>query len=84
MVNVCVCIGGSCHMRGSSAVSEELKRLIIHRRLTNQIELQASFCMGDCANGVCMTVDGKKVRSVTKENVNQIFEREILPLVEEK
>ena len=46
-----VCVGSSCHLRGSYDVIEEMKRLIAAHGMEGKIDLQASFCMGNCQNG---------------------------------
>lgn len=77
MIDVCVCVGSSCHIKGSSAVVQKLKELIAARRLTEKVELRASFCMGECRDGVCIEVDGKKIRGVCAANVEEVFASEI-------
>lgn len=49
-----VCVGSSCHLRGSYDVIEEMKRLIKEHGMEGKIDLQASFCMGNCQNGVSL------------------------------
>lgn len=56
-MKVTVCIGSSCHIKGSRQVVEELQRLIAEYKLGDKIELSGTFCMGNCQNGVCVTVD---------------------------
>ena len=53
-----VCIGSSCHIKGSRRVVEQLQRLIAQNKLGDDIELGGAFCMGECQKGVCVTVDG--------------------------
>lgn len=47
-----VCIGSSCHLKGSYDVINGLKELLKQHDLENVIDLQASFCLSNCANGV--------------------------------
>ena len=54
-MEVTICIGSSCHLKGSREVIAILQRLIALTRLENRIELKGSFCMGHCADaGVCV------------------------------
>ncbi|MDD4121210.1 MAG: (2Fe-2S) ferredoxin domain-containing protein, partial [Clostridia bacterium] len=46
MVKVTVCIGSSCHMKGSRQIIEELQYLIRVDNLDENIELAGAFCMG--------------------------------------
>ncbi len=59
MVKVTVCIGSSCHLKGSRQVVEELQYLINKNDLGESVDLGGTFCMGKCGeNGVSVTVDG--------------------------
>ncbi len=81
MVEVSVCIGSACHLKGSHPIVEKLSKKIADAGLQDKVELKGSFCMGDCVNGVCMTVNGKKIRNMTAKDVDSFFESEILPLL---
>ncbi len=76
-MKVVVCIGSSCHLKGSRKVIEQLQYLIAQNDLKDKIELSGTFCMNNCQNGVCVTVDNKMF-SVTPDTVNAFFEKEIL------
>ena len=75
-MKVTVCIGSSCHIKGSRPVVEQLQELIAKENLGDKIELRGTFCMGKCQQGVCATVDGK-LFSVSPETVSSFFEKEI-------
>ena len=75
-MKVTVCIGSSCHIKGSRQVVEQLQYLISDKKLGDKVELGGTFCMGKCQQGVCVTVDDE-FYSVTPENVNEFFEKNI-------
>ncbi len=77
MIKVTVCIGSSCHIKGSRQVVESLQYLIAQNNLKDKVELGGTFCMGKCQQGVCVTVDGDFF-SVSPETVNEFFTKEIL------
>lgn len=77
MKKVVVCIGSSCHLKGSRQVVEQLQQLIAENNLKEEVELSGTFCMGNCRNGVSVTVDGN-LFSVNPETVNDFFHNEIL------
>ena len=79
-MKITVCIGSSCHIKGSRQVVEQLRHLIEANGLGDMIELAGTFCMGKCQQGVCVTVDDE-FRSVSPEGVNAFFENEVLPKV---
>lgn len=74
---VTVCIGSSCHLKGSRPIVERLQQLVAEKDLQDKVEMKGQFCMGDCMNGVCVTIDGAKF-SVKPETVDAFFETEIL------
>ena len=75
-MKVTVCIGSSCHIKGSRQVVEQLQKLIDEKKLGDKVELGGTFCLGKCQQGVCVNVD-EEFHSVTPENVNEFFENEI-------
>ncbi len=76
-MKVTVCIGSSCHIKGSRQVVEELQRLIAENNLGDKVELGGTFCMGQCQKGVCVTVD-EEFHSVTPDSVTEFFEKNVL------
>jgi NADH:ubiquinone oxidoreductase subunit E len=80
MIKITVCIGSSCHIKGSRQVVEGLQNLIAEHNLGGKIELGGTFCMGKCQQGVCVTVNDE-FYSVTPENVNEFFNTEVLAKV---
>ena len=79
-MKVTVCIGSYCHVKGSRYIIERLHQLIEEKGLKDKVELAGAFCMGDCQNGVCLTVDDQKF-SLKPEDVQTFFEKEVLPKV---
>ena len=75
-MKITICIGSSCHIKGSRMVVEKLQQIIADEQLENEIELCGSFCIGKCQQGVCVTVDDV-FYSVTPETVGEFFEKEI-------
>ena len=77
-MKITVCIGSSCHIKGSRKVVEQLQNLISKYDLIRKVELSGSFCMGQCQQGVCVSVDGK-LYSVVPDDVTEFFMQHILP-----
>ena len=76
-MKVVVCIGSSCHIKGSRQVVESLQRLVAENKLDDKVELSGTFCMGECQKGVCVTVDGEFF-SVSPDTVEDFFKDSIL------
>ena len=47
-MKITVCIGSSCHIKGSRQVVEQLQQLISENNLKDRVELAGTFCMGKC------------------------------------
>jgi len=75
-MKVTVCIGSSCHIKGSHKVVEQLQHLIRENGLEDKVEMSGVFCMGSCQKGVSVTVDDV-FHSVTPETVSEFFENQI-------
>ena len=75
-----ICIGSSCHLKGSRQIVEELQYLVNENNLEDKVELGGTFCMGNCVNGVNVTVDDK-LFSVSPETAKEFFEKKILAKV---
>ena len=79
-MKITVCIGSSCHIKGSRQVVEQLQSLIAENDLGGKVELGGTFCLGNCQQGVCVTVDDA-FHSVSPETVGEFFAKEVLAKV---
>ena len=79
-MKVTVCIGSSCHLKGSRQVVEGLQKLIADNGLKEKVELGGTFCIGNCRDGVCVTVNDS-VFSVSPDTVEDFFKTEVLAKV---
>ncbi|MBQ8348585.1 MAG: (2Fe-2S) ferredoxin domain-containing protein [Ruminococcus sp.] len=75
-MKVTICIGSSCHIKGSRSVVEQLQYLISENNLGDKVELGGTFCMGNCQKGVCVNVDDEFF-SVTPDTVKEFFENNV-------
>lgn len=75
-MKITVCIGSSCHIKGSRQVVEQLQYLIGKNSLGDKVELGGTFCMGRCQQGVCVNIDDD-FYSVTPETVEEFFEKNV-------
>ena len=79
-MKITVCIGSSCHIKGSRQVVEQLQYLIHKNNLGDKVELAGTFCMGKCQQGVCVTVDDAFF-SVSPDTVKDFFNKNVLAKV---
>ena len=76
-MKITICIGSSCHLKGSRQVVEGLQALIAQNHLEDVVEMAGTFCMGNCQNGVCVELDGKPF-SLKPETVGEFFNSQVL------
>lgn len=76
-MKITVCIGSSCHLKGSRQVVESLQTLIAENNLGDKVDLGATFCLGNCQKGVCVTVD-EQFYSVSPDTVEEFFNEAVI------
>ena len=78
-----VCVGSSCHIKGSPEIVELLQKAVEDHHLENEVTLAGSFCIGRCNRiGVTLQVDDEIHVGVTKENFKEFFNEHVLTKIE--
>ncbi|WP_130838419.1 (2Fe-2S) ferredoxin domain-containing protein [Lachnoclostridium sp. Marseille-P6806] len=77
MLNVSICIGSACHMKGSKAVIAKLRELVAENNVGDRVSLNGSFCTGNCQHAVCVTI-GDTLYSLSPETTEEFFNNEIM------
>ncbi|WP_245535077.1 (2Fe-2S) ferredoxin domain-containing protein [Leadbettera azotonutricia] len=81
MVELCVCIGSSCHIKGSFGVIQAFKQHIEEKSLQDKINFKSSFCMKQCSNaGVAVSVDNV-IHQVSPDKAGEFFTAQVMPKV---
>lgn len=78
MKNISICIGSSCHLKGSYKIITMAKDYIANHGIEDKVNLGAAFCLGHCTDGVSIKIDDEIVTGVNTENFQQIFEEKVL------
>ena len=74
-----VCVGSSCHLKGSPEIVELLQNAVTEHHLENEITLVGSFCIGKCNRvGVTVQVDDNIHTGITRENFKEFFKDNVL------
>jgi len=73
-----VCVGSSCHLRGSYSIIHEFQQLIKEHGLEDQVTLQANFCAGRCQKAVAVTIDGDSCLELDSTDVDGFFADHVL------
>lgn len=76
---VSVCSGTACHVRGAPGIAEEMQQILGIRAgetsPDNEITLETVNCLGACALGPIVVVDGHYFSNVDRPRVKRIIEK---------
>ena len=74
-----VCVGSSCHLKGSPEIVELLQESIEKENLGDSVTLVGGFCIGKCNRvGVTIQVDDEIHTGITRENFKEFFKEQVL------
>lgn len=77
MLDICICVGSACHLKGSYEVIDRLKNCVKQNKLENKITIKAAFCLGHCTEAVSVKI-GDEIYSVEPSTAEQFFDERIL------
>lgn len=69
-----VCIGSACHLKGSYDVIKNIKEYLEEYDLENMIVLKSAFCLGNCSEAVSVQIDDLNVISMSPDSVHNQME----------
>lgn len=82
---VLICVGSSCHLKGSEKIVELFQKAIEEHKLDTEVALAGSFCTGQCnREGVTITIDDTVYTGVTPESFNTFFNEKVLKVINEE
>ncbi len=86
MIFVQICIGSSCHLKGSQKIVELFENKIKEEKLDDEFVLSGSFCLGKCnRDGVTITIgDGETeeiITGVKPEEFNEFWKIHIVQMM---
>ena len=85
MIFVQVCVGSSCHLKGSADIVELFEKAVKEHNIEDEVVLSGSFCIGKCNRvGVTVQVNDDIHVGITRENFKEFFTEHILKVIEEE
>ncbi|HAX74049.1 MAG TPA: hypothetical protein DCY20_11040 [Firmicutes bacterium] len=81
MKTVEICVGSSCHLKGSYEVIQQFQQLIKDKNLEEKLELRAAFCLGHCTKAVSVRLPDQQIIGVSPKSLHQQFEQQIMPML---
>lgn len=73
-----ICIGSSCHLRGSEELVKRFQELAREYGIAPEIELAGSFCMGACSKGVSVRIANDGIYHVKPEDAGDFFKEVVM------
>ena len=85
MLVVQICVGSSCHLKGSQDIVSLLESAVSEHHLEDEVVLCGSFCIGKCNRvGVTVQVNDDVHVGITKENFKEFFNTAILQVIKDE
>ena len=82
MLFVQICIGSSCHLKGSADIVALFESAVAEHHLEDEVILSGSFCIGKCnRTGVTVQINDDVHIGVTKENFREFFKKNVLDVL---
>ena len=82
MLIIQICVGSSCHLKGSQDIIELLEKAIAEHGIEDDVVLTGSFCTGKCNRvGVTVQVNDDVHVGVTVENFSEFFKNNVLSVL---
>ncbi len=88
MIFVSICVGSSCHLKGSMQLVELFENKIKEEKLEDSVILSGSFCFGKCNRvGVTISIgDGTNEEvfsGITPESFSNFWTEKVLKKIKE-
>ena len=85
MLVVQICVGSSCHIKGSQEIVTLMQNAVAEHQLDGDVVLVGSFCIGKCnREGVTVQINDDVHVGVTPQNFKEFFQKNILDVVEKE
>ncbi len=82
MVYIEVCVGSSCHIKGSQDIVELMEDNVKKNGLEDKVMLMGKFCSGKCnRNGVTVVVNDEIFTGITRDNFSEFWLDKVMSAV---
>jgi NADH:ubiquinone oxidoreductase subunit E len=76
--SVTICVGSSCHIKGSRELIRRFSELIREHGLGDEVALQGCFCMERCGEGMNWRIGEENISSASVEEAVATFRARVL------
>ena len=83
MLIIQICVGSSCHLKGSPEIVQMFEAAIAEFHIEDEVVLTGSFCIGKCNRvGVTVQIDDDVHVGITPENFREFFKKNVLEVIQ--
>ena len=85
MLFIQICVGSSCHLRGSAEIVSLFEAAVAEHHLENDVVLMGNFCIGKCNRvGVTVQINDDVHVGITRDNFREFFKTNVLDVIEKE
>ena len=82
-MTITVCVGSSCHVRGSRAVLKRFVEIIKTEQLQEEVQLLGSFCMERCGETMNWQFNDEEITSLSVEDAETTLREKLSETLKE-
>jgi NADH:ubiquinone oxidoreductase subunit E len=80
MKKILICMGSSCFARENRENLKVIEEFLRNHGIEGSVHIEGSLCMGKCAEGPILTINGTEYHEVQSENLPEILRQELLEI----
>jgi NADH:ubiquinone oxidoreductase subunit E len=80
MKSILICMGSSCFARENRENLSFIENYLKVHKLEDAVRIEGSLCLGDCAEGPNLIINGTRYHQVDITKLNSILDQELLPV----
>lgn len=84
LIDVGVCIGTNCYIKGAWKLLEGLPAELRRRGISERFLIKAKFCTGECDGGPNITIGSKIIQGVDSTQASVFIDKHLMPLLDQK
>lgn len=74
-VEIIICMGSSCFIRGNRILADKLQRYIIENNLADKVLLKGNLCFAECGTGPLVFFGDERVEVETDQMYDYIINK---------
>lgn len=80
MKKILICMGSSCFARENRENLQIIEEFLRTHGISDSVRIEGSLCMGNCALGPNITINGNEYHEVKSEELPQILTKELVEI----